>query len=441
MVDPIVLFGSYLGGSLADEVTAVALDKSGSNLFIVGFTNTSDLTATTNAYNTSNAGLTDMFLAVIDTQQYQLSYLSYLGGTNLEKALSVAVDSNGFAWICGTTTSTDFPIVGNAIQTTGAATVVSGFVVGIDRNSGTSGLVFSSYLGGTTGDTSANSIAVDSKGYLYIAGTTQTTDFPITGSAYANVVFGTQDAFLAVLNPNDSNAVPVYATYFGAEDLDDGIGVALTPSGKVYLVMNTNGLQLPLAGNSFSASSFGYQDVAVALFDITKTNTESLLYSSYLGGSANDLAKGVAIDPSGNLLITGYTLSSDFPTTSDALQGGNNGNGDAFITAVNAEKGPFLVYSTYLGGNDGEVGYAIASDANGLIYVTGYTMSSDFPVTSNAVQPGWGFGIDAFYVILKRGVSGFRSAAAIHLSGRRKHQRRSGDRSRCAWRRLPRRLR
>ncbi len=119
------------------------------------------------------------------------------------------------------------------------------------------------------------------------------------------------------------------------------------------------------------------------------------------------MVRGVALDPKGNLLLAGYTLSSNFPVTSDAAQHAYGGGGDAFVITVNATTPTaFLKYSTFLGGSDGEVAYAIASDPAGNVYLTGYTLSADFPVTSNAPQTQWGQGIDVFLTKLKPNVAG-----------------------------------
>jgi hypothetical protein len=131
-----------------------------------------------------------------------------------------------------------------------------------------------------------------------------------------------------------------------------------------------------------------------------------LVYATYFGGSDNDEARKLSLDASGNLLLTGFTLSSDFPVTPDAIQPVYGGNSDAFVLVVNPANPAFLLYSSYLGGADGEVGSDIAADTAGFLYITGYTISADFPTTANAPQPLWGRGIDIFVTKLQRGVAG-----------------------------------
>jgi hypothetical protein len=408
VIDPVLVYSTYLGGTAADQINAVQLDSHG-RLYIVGQTPTQDIQAINGAYNNNNAGLTDIFLAIVDTTQAggnQLVYFSYLGGTNIDIPLAVAVDANGLAYMTGTTTSTDFPMAGNSVQTLGPATVVEAFVAVIDPSQyGGVALVYSTFLGGQTGNNSGNAIAVDKSGNIYVAGTTASNDFPVTGSAYAGVIYGPTDAFLTEINTGSTT--PVYSSYLGGESDDDGRSLVLAANGQVYVGISTDGLLFPLAGFSYNPNNSGGYDVAIALFDTTQTGINSLVYSTYLGGSQNDMLRGMALDAKGNLLVTGYTLSPNFPVTADAAQHTYGGGGDIFVAVVNAfTPTTFLNYSTFLGGSDGEVAYGVAGDSAGFIYLTGYTLSSDFPVTANAPQRAWGQGIDIFLTKLQPHVTG-----------------------------------
>ncbi len=415
VIDPVLSYASYLGGSEDDQITAVQLSSKGL-LYLCGSTQTQDITATNGAYDNNNFGLTDIFLAIIDPSQSGsagLVYFSYLGGSNNDIPLALAVDKNGVAYMTGTTTSTDFPIFGNAVQTLGPVTVTEAFVAAIDPSQyGGVSLIYSTFLGGQTGANSGNAIALDSSGNIYVAGTTASTDFPVTAGAYAAALYGPTDAFLTELSIYSPTIA--YSSYLGAENDDDGRGVAVLPTGQVYVAISTDGGLFPLAGFSYNPNNSGGYDTAIALFDVTKSGTDSLLYSTYLGGGANDMVRGIALDPQGNLLVTGYTLSRNFPVTPDAAQFTYAGGGDIFVAVVNAlTPTSFLKYSTFLGGSDGEVAYAVAADSASNIYVTGYTLSSDFPVTSNAPQPQWGQGVDVFLAKLKPHVAG---SAALQYS-------------------------
>jgi Beta-propeller repeat len=408
VIDPILSYSTYLGGSENDAINAVQLGPKGL-LYMCGYTQTQDIPAINGAYNNNNAGLTDIFLAIIDPSQQgngQLVYFSYLGGSSVDICLALAVDQNGVAYMTGTTNSTDFPMAGNSVQTLGPAVVTEAFVAAIDPSQyGMVSLIYSTFLGGQTGANSGNAITLDSSGNMYVVGTTASSDFPVTDSAYAGVIYGPTDAFLTELTLYSSTII--YSSYLGGENDDDGRGVAIASNGQVYVAITTDSNMFPLAGPSYNPNNSGGYDIAIALFDVTQSGTQSLVYSTYIGGSQNDVVRGVALDPQGNLLITGYTLSRDFPVTSDAAQFAYGGNGDVFVTAVNAiTPASFFRYSTFLGGSDGDVAYAVASDPSGNIYVTGYTLSADFPITSNAPQPQWGQGIDIFIAKIKPHVAG-----------------------------------
>ena len=409
VIDPTLMYCSYLGGSGSDQINAVQVDSQG-HLYVAGSTTTGDLLATNDAYSTTLSSLTSIFVAIIDTTPgsgYPILYLTYIGGGGLDIPLAMAVDGEENVYLTGTTTSTNFPMTVNAVQTTGAGSVVAAFVLELNPfgMSGGVSLVYSTFLGGTTGDTSGNGIAVDRKGLIYVIGSTKATDFPLTDSAYMGVTWGLQDAFLCQLDPNAGALV--YSTYLGGELADQGRAIAVAPNGLVYFVVSTESTEFPMAGYAYSYVLKSPYGTAIGVMDMTKVGADSLVYSTYFGGSDIQDVRGIAFDAAGNLLVTGFTLAKDFPVTPDAVQPKPGGNGDAFVSVVNPGAFPnFLVYSTYLGGSQGEVAYGIAGDSAGNIYVTGYTLSPDFPTTADALQPDWGGGTDLFLAKLKPGIPG-----------------------------------
>jgi hypothetical protein len=409
VIDPTLVYCSYLGGSGTDQINAVEVDSQG-HLYVAGSTTTGDLLATNGAYSTVFNGTTNIFVAIIDDTPgsgFPMLYLTYIGGGGADIPLSMAVDSEENVYLTGTTTSTGFPLTVNAVQTTGAGSVVAGFVLELNPfgMSGGVSLVYSTFLGGTTGDTSANGIVVDRKGLIYVIGSTKATDFPLTDSAYMSVTWGPQDAFLCQIDPNAGALV--YSTYLGGELADQGRSIAVAPNGLVYFAITTESTEFPMAGYAYNYNLTAPFGIVLGVMDMTQTGAASLVYSTYFGGSDIQEVRGIAFDAAGNLLVTGYTLATDFPVTPDAVQPKAGGNGDAFVSVVNPMAFPnFLVYSTYLGGSQGEVAYGIAGDSAGNIYVTGYTLSPDFPTTGDAIEPNWGGGIDLFLTKLKPGIPG-----------------------------------
>jgi len=409
VIDPTLVYCSYLGGTGVDQISAAQVDSQG-HLFVTGSTATGDLLATNDAYATSPPSQTSIFVAILDTTPgsgFPVLYFTYIGGGGADIPLAMAVDSEENVYLTGTTDSTNFPLTVNAVQTTGAGSVISAFVLELNPlgMSGGVSLVYSTFLGGTTGDTSGNGIAVDRKGMIYVTGSTKATDFPLTDSAYQNVTWGTQDAFFSEIDPNAGALV--YSTYLGGEVADQGRSIAVAPNGLVYFAVTTESTQFPMAGLAYNYNLTSPFGIVIGVMDMTKVGADSLVYATYFGGSDIQEVRGIAFDAAGNLLVTGYTLSKDFPVTPDAFQPKSNGNGDAFVSVVNPmDWSHFLVYSTYLGGSQGEVAYGVAGDKAGYIYVTGYTLSPDFPTTPDAIQPVWGGGIDLFVTKLRPGVSG-----------------------------------
>ena len=409
VIDPTLVYCSYLGGSGSDQINAVQVDSQG-HLYVTGSTTTSDLPGTNDAYSATNVSQTGIFAAIIDTTPdsgFPILYLTYIGGGGADVPLSMAVDGQENVYLTGTTDSTNFPTTVNAVQTTGAGSVVSAFVLELSPFSESSSvsLVYSTFLGGTTGDTSGNGIAVDRKGLIYVIGSTKATDFPLTDSAYQGVTWGPQDAFLCQIDPNAG--VLNYSTYLGGELADQGRAIAVAPNGLVYFAATTESTEFPMAGYAYSYNLKSPFGMVIGVMDMTKVGDASLVYCTYFGGSDIQEVRGIAFDAAGRLLVTGYTLATDFPVTPDAVQPKAGGNGDAFVSVVNPLGFPnFLVYSTYLGGSQGEVAYGIAGDSAGYIYVTGYTLSPDFPTTPDGIQPAWGGGIDLFVTKLKPGTAG-----------------------------------
>ncbi|MBI4637936.1 MAG: SBBP repeat-containing protein [Candidatus Rokubacteria bacterium] len=249
-------------------------------------------------------------------------------------------------------------------------------------------LSYSTYLGGSAGDEGFG-IAVDASGNAYVAGQTSSTNFP-TASALQPVLGGFSDAFVTKLDP--SGATLVYSTYLGgsAVELNGGTaGIAVDASGNAYVTGDTSSTDFPTA-SALQPASGGSTDAFVTKLNPTGA---ALVYSTYLGGSSNDRGLGIAVDASGNAHVTGITLSTDFPTAS-ALQPAFGGIIDAFVTKLDPT-GATLVYSTYLGGSNNDQGHSIAVDASGNAYVTGFTLSTDFPTVS-ALQPAFGGLDDAF---------------------------------------------
>ncbi|MGD0869887.1 MAG: SBBP repeat-containing protein [Bryobacteraceae bacterium] len=407
VIDPAIVYSTLIGGTGTDVVTAMKIGANGL-LYIAGWTQTGELLTLDMPYD----NLTDTYVQVVDPSPsggYGVLYATYLGGGNDDEALAIDVDAPGFIYLTGTTTSTDFPVVGNSVQTSGAATTVSGFVSKIDPHAAGTGnsLVYSTFLGGTLGNTTPKGIKVGSDNMIYVVGQTQTADFPTTDNAYAASLYGPSDVFISKIDVTNVNLV--YSTFMGSELDDDACGLVLDANNVVYFAGTTLGTQFPMAGYSFNGNTSGNYDAVVGVVDTTQSGVNSLIWATYFGGSGEDESRGISMDSQGRVLVTGFTISPDLPVTAaTAIQPTYGGNGDAFVAIFDITKpsAGSLVYSTFLGGSQGDVAYAVlAEQATGYIDVTGYTLSPDFPVV-NAIQPNWGGGVDLFLTRFNPAVAG-----------------------------------
>ena len=298
------------------------------------------------------------------------------GTTGASEGLAVALDAAGNTYITGTTTDTAYPTV-NAYQ--GALVAQKDVFISKVNATGTA-LVYSTFLGGS-GSEVGNGIAVDTAGNAYIAGYTQSSDFPTHAPLQASLN-GTINAFAAKLDPTGSTLV--YSTYLGGNSIDTANAIAIDASGAAYLTGYTLSSNFPLA-SPLQSTLKGTADAFV-----TKINPggTALVYSTYLGGSDVDQARAIAVDSAGNAYIAGSTASSDYPTVGP-VQAANAGGGDIFISKLNAA-GSALVYSTFYGGTGQDDALALALDANHNIYVSGVTSSlSTFPTYNPMpLQPG-----------------------------------------------------
>ena len=311
-----------------------------------------------------------------------LAYSTYLGGKGRDDYWSagIAVDSAGNAYVTGDTGSTDFPIT-DAIQPTYHGNY-DAFVTKINHDG--TGLVYSTYLGGSGSDGGAG-IAVDSAGNAYVTGSTASTDFP-TLNPVQPTNHGGHEGFVTKINA--SGSALVYSTYLGGSYNDAALGIAVDAAGNAYVTGRTESADF-LTANAIQPTNHGGADDFV-----TKINANgALVYSTYLGGSGDDFGNGIAVDSVANAYVVGITTSADFPTA-NALQGTYAGDEDTFVTKINAG-GSAFVYSTYLGGSDYDWGEGVAVDSLGNACVTGGTQSSDFPIV-NAIQPTKHLGLDAF---------------------------------------------
>ena len=409
VIDPTIVYSTYLGGTNWDDVADVAVGGDGS-VYVTGTTSSSNFLPTPRP-----GGDEDAFVLKIKADGSALLYGTFLGGEDDDAGYGVAVDGQGNAYVVGETSSDTFPTK-NAVQaalSTQDNFLWHGFLVRL--NAAGSGLVYGTYLGGNSVSEAA-AVAVHGNGLAVVVGGTFSPDF--LKPAATLTLAGEQDAFVVKLDTTQSGAASlVFGKLLGGSKFDDASDVALDSGGNIYV-----------AGSTASTSPFTSVAVAASAnldaFAAKLSPTGALTYGARLGGASNDSGEGIAVDGAGNAYLTGYTTSADFPATAGAFQT-ERGNGgcptvvltpnlcnDAFAAKLNAA-GTSLVYATYLAGAGNDYGYGLAVDGGGHAYIVGSTDSNNFPA-DNFLQE-YGGGGDAF--ALKLSADGSAVTYSTFLGG------------------------
>jgi hypothetical protein len=403
-----LVYSTFLGGTgvTGDSGHAIAVDGAG-DAYVVGFTSSSDFPVNLMAYQPNNKG-GGGFFTKLDPTGSSLVYSTYLNGSGTDKLNAIAVDTGGQAYITGSTTSSDFPVViATALQNTNNVTgsqIGTAFLSRIDPTlSGVPSLVYSTYLGGAKEDAGLG-VAVDSALNAYIVGYTASTDFPqpaVKNGFQTTLKNPSSNAFVARIDTTQP-ALLVYSSYLGgtpngigSSPGDVGTAIAVPPTGGIaYLTGYTYATDFPLVAPLYSTSNTPFQKAFIARVDTTKKDAASLLFSTYFGGTIGDLgstqpgadlAFGIALDSAGNAYVAGSTSSFDFPVTTAAPQPTRAGRQNAFLSELNPT-GSALLFSTYLGGSlDEALGVAVDGASPANAYITG-TTGGNFPTTVGTFQ-------------------------------------------------------
>ncbi len=422
VIDPVLVYSAYFASSKATTGWAIARDTNDCT-YIAGQTVAKGF-FTPNAVQTNFAGgkfTGDAFVAKFDNTGTNLIYLTYLGGTNDEAAYALAVDGNSDVFITGYTDSTNFPVVNplpDHAQISGKRDPNAGrfpadaFVTELSPDG--SSLVYSTYLGGNSTDIGYG-IALDSLGDAYVTGLTYSTNFPVTATALldhlacTNDFYNSANAFVAEVAPG--GGALVYSTYLGGTNYDAGRAIAVDGSDNVLVAgftSSTNfptwhipaGLPIYLNGvtnkkgnndNSFDAFVTKFPPLTSLIPVSSQTN----FYSTYLGGTNSETAYGIAVDAAGHAYVTGFTASTNFPTTNNNPPGlfsfmvtngtANRVATNVFLTELDTTNGAVL-HSVVFGGRGVDIGYGVAVDAAGDAFVVGGSTSTNFP-TMNTSGP------------------------------------------------------
>lgn len=445
-----LIWATYLGGEVPynandwvagmDEAYDVDLDDAG-NIYVVGITRSRDFPVTANAYMTvkptpDSLTTPSAFLTKISASGDTLLYSTFFGGDGADRAVAVAVDDSGNAYIGGITQSwgpyanPHFPTTSNAYDPISSSTTQSmrNFISKIDTGeSGTASLIYSTIFGGTNTTDAGMSIAADNAGNVFVTGMTRDPNFPTTLNAYQPNIHlrlvdntPTEDAFVAQLDTTQSGTASlIYSTFLGGSESENWCGmdarhfpenaspdISLGSDGILYVTGCTSSPDFPIVNgfqtikgaflhtDTYSPHSDGF----VVRINTNKVGTASLEYSTYLGGAQFDSGTGIVATGQGNVYVTGSTVASNFPLR-DPIQASILGSISAFAVKIdtNLAGSQSLVYSTYLGRNSTGHG-GVAVDGQGTAYIVG-DVSGSFPVVSG-FQTIYGGNTDAFLIKL-----------------------------------------
>jgi hypothetical protein len=379
-----LIYSTYLGGSdseffdLLVSTGGIKVDSFG-NVFIAGTTNSEDFPITQEAFQSINNGNHDAFVVKINTTGSELIYSSYLGGSNFDAALDIAIDESGNTFICGHTYSPDFPITKTAFQKTNKADQEI-FITKI--NSTGNGIIYSTFLG-SSGKDFAYAITVDTLENAYICGFTTGSDYPITKNAYQKTFNGEEDVFITKINPSGSDLL--FSTYLGGSGVDLASGIFVDKDLITYVCGGTKSTDFPVTREAYQKKHIG--DLDAFIIELNASGSE-LLTSTYLGGSGEDIAQDIDVDENGDIYIVGETNSTNFPITPGSMQSKRKGTKyNIFISKTNSLNSE-LLYSTYLGGTGKDMPNfdKIIRDNKGYVYICGETLCNDFPITKDAYQ-------------------------------------------------------
>ena len=427
-----LLHSAYIGGSEGEEVLGIAVHPVSGDVYVAGYTGSTDFAGTLAGAQGNNAGDDDGFVARLDSTLTHVLRATYLGGSLPDRIVAIAIHAGtGEIYVAGQTASLDFPGTAGGAQPSQAADEDfihrDGFVARLDPTLGT--LRQATYLGGV-GPEYLHALAIHpSSGEIYVAGQTRAPDFPgaVGGASAATYPFtGNIDGFIARFDPSLTRLIQ--STYIGASGFDDIYGIAIHPgSGDVYVVGWTDWVDLPGTEGAAQPVMGGETDAFVARLNAGLTE---LFKATYVGGIDNDYGYGIAVHPTrGEVYVTGETYSTDLPGSAEGSQPNRGGGDDGFLARLDPKLTRFI-QTTYLGGAGDDVPAAVAiQPEGGQVLVAGMTTSPDLPGATGGSQPGYAggdafFGGDGFVTRFPAGLSAasrecVADATTLCLSGRR----------------------
>jgi hypothetical protein len=397
IIDPVLKYSTFLGGTRDDTIYAVKADSDGF-AYLTGKAESSDYPTTSGVFDSSYNGLGDVYITKLKQDGSEPLYSTFVGGSNQgEVGWDLAIDTQGNAYVTGRTQSTDFPTTPGAYADEFQGGLSDVFVFKLNPTG--SQLLYSTYVG-SPGNDYSRGIAVDASGNAYVGGDTPSSTFPTTSGAYSQIHNGDSDTFVFKLNSGGTNLI--YSTFVGGSDMDLGRALAIDPTGNAYITGDTDSSNFPTTIGAYDRSFAGTWDDAF-VYKLNPSGS-SLVYSTFIGGTDHEAGYSIKADSSGNAYIGGYTYSTNFPTTTGAYDRSYNGDGDIVVFKLNPS-GSSLLASTFIGGSDLDVAEGLDIDQYGNMYASGRTTSTDFPTSNGAYDSSHNNNWDIFIIKLSNSCS------------------------------------
>lgn len=410
--DLITLYSStFVGGSDSEYVFDIAIDGQ-NNIHVVGSTRSYDFPTTSGAYDKFyNGGFSDAFVSKLNSNLSSLSASTLLGGTDIDEAKTLILDTQNNIYVAGKTYSANFPTTLGAYNTTQNGSG-DGFVSKLSND--LTLLMISTFLGGSNDDEISN-ITLDNQGNVYITGETRSDNFPTTEGVFEVYYIGTGnyagDAFASKISSNLSTLLA--NTILGGSGNDVANTIAIDDQNNVYIAGYTENKGFPTSSTSYDHTSNGYFDAFVTKLSSDLTN---LMVGTFLGGSGSEIIDAITLDAQGNVYVAGRTVSNDFPSTTGAYDTSLDDTLDTFISKLNGNLTNLLA-STFLGGSNFDAVKDVVVDNQGNVYVAGYTTSTDFPTIPGAFATSYNGGVDSFVSKLDENLSTLVASTFLGGSG------------------------
>lgn len=413
VIDPTVTlnnmaFSTIVGSFGDDYANDIAVDSNGCT-YITGRTTSISFPTTTGTFDTTSNGSEDAFVAKLNSSGTGLVYSTYIGGTFFDEGRGISVDAAGNVYVTGAASSA-FPTTAGAYDTTfngGSDVFVS------KLNAAGSALIFSTYVGSAAVDYTED-ITIDQAGNAYFVGRTSDTivDYPTTSGAFDETFNGFDDAFLTKLN--DTGTGLIYSTFLGGSDIDVGLYVEVTAAGEAIVGGTTTdgSTDLQTVAGSYDTTHNGLTDFFVSKLNSTGS---AQIFATFIGGPGIDNVGGMAVDPSGAVYVAG-TVSTGFPTTAGVFDTTVAGSNEIGLSRINAA-GTSLIYSTFLGGTQGENAYGLAVDRFGIAYLTGSNFGGDYPTTAGAFDTTFNGSNDAVVTVVNQSATALINSTYIGGGG------------------------